>query len=508
MKNFLARALRRALVLCSGAVAVAGCDTVTSSSASYIQFEPEVAELTIGDTLWVQARVHDARGRVTRASGIVWRPVLGAVIDRRPDDSDGWARLLARWPGTHQVVVEWGGHVDSMQVTVHGHPNLRLTTIDVGTFACGIADGGGTYCWGSGQYVGPTPNLPDGAHMPAFGAPRRVRGDVALQSVVVAAQTACGLAADGQAYCWGNAQSGSLGQPGLHSAAEPLPVAGGSRYALIAGGGHHVCGLTDSGDAYCWGSDRYGQLGIPEDAGNCSMVSPCSDVPAHVAADVSFASLHAGGFHTCGLTAHGAAYCWGLDNHHQLGTTLEPDHCDDMFGLYHCSRTPVPVEGAPPFVQLALGLHHSCGLTVAGRAYCWGRNDMGQLGTGVPGDATPTPQPVDTPVLFTSLWSGTGTTCGIAADGAAYCWGESGLGQAGSEPLMRCPSNNQGCTPRPEAVVGNLRFSRIAIRAASACGLAEDGVYCWGSIWGMARDDGEPWPVTDRATPYRVYGTR
>ncbi|HSJ23626.1 MAG TPA: hypothetical protein VK929_03005, partial [Longimicrobiales bacterium] len=142
----------------------------------------------------------------------------------------------------------------------------------------------------------------------------------------------------------------------------------------------------------------------------------------------------------------------------------------------------------PPFVQLALGPHHSCGLTAGGTAHCWGRNDVGQLGTGTPGEATPVPQPVDTPVLFTSLSSGVGPTCGITADGAAYCWGGSGSS--------------------PEPVAGQLRFSQIASPGGYACGLAEDGVYCWGSIWGMARDDGEPWPVNDRATPYRVYGTR
>jgi alpha-tubulin suppressor-like RCC1 family protein len=38
-----------------------------------------------------------------------------------------------------------------------------------------------------------------------------------------------------------------------------------------------------------------------------------------VAGDLTFASIHAGGAVTCGVTTGGAQYCWGLNQSGQLG---------------------------------------------------------------------------------------------------------------------------------------------------------------------------------------------
>jgi hypothetical protein len=506
--NAFTRRPRRTLFFCLGLLLLTGCDMITGSDAAGLRFEPPSAELTIGDTLWAEVQVYDRGGRRASAAGVEWRPLWGVWIDWSRRWTHGRARLVATRPGTYHVVVEAGTRVDSMRVTVHGHRELRLTALAMSRFACGLAEDGATYCWGNGQYVGPNPTIPGGFSMYGFAAPRRVRGGVPFVSLVTALQAACGLAGDGLAYCWGHAGHGSLGQPGLYTAAEPLPVAGGHRFTRLAGQESHVCGLALAGEAYCWGSNLYGQLGIPKHAESCSdnLHPPCSDVPARVAAEVPFTAIITGSLHTCGLTAEGAAYCWGLDNRYQLGSTLDPDHCEDMFGLYHCSRTPIRVEGAPPFVQLALGGHHSCGVTAGGRVYCWGSNDVGQLGTGVPGD-TPVPQPVDSPVLFASLWSGYQTTCGITAEGAAYCWGQNRQGQAGSAPSTRCQPTGIHCVPRPEPAAGNLRFRQLAMSYYTTCGLAEDGVYCWGGSFGLMLESGEPWPA-ESTTPLRVYGTR
>src|SRR5438309_11131921 len=104
--------------------------------------------------------------------------------------------------------------------------------------------------------------------------------------------------------------------------------------------------------------------------------------PVQVAASVSFATLTAGFFHTCGVTAAGAAYCWGANSSGRLGD-----------GTTTQRLTPVLVA-APAgvsFAALSAGNSHSCGVTPAGAAYCWGDSCYGKRV-----DGTTTSQ--DTPV--------------------------------------------------------------------------------------------------------------
>src|SRR5712692_863116 len=73
--------------------------------------------------------------------------------------------------------------------------------------------------------------------------------------------------------------------------------------------------------------------------------------------------VNAGYEHSCRLTTAGAAYCWGLNLSGQLGN-----------GSTTSSSTPVAVSGGLTFAAVSTGYGHSCGLTTAGSAYCWGAN--------------------------------------------------------------------------------------------------------------------------------------
>jgi alpha-tubulin suppressor-like RCC1 family protein len=129
--------------------------------------------------------------------------------------------------------------------------------------------------------------------------------------------------------------------------------------------------VSTSGAAYCWGDNGYGQFG------NGSWVSTRSPVAA--ASGRTFASLTAGNDHTCGVTSSGAAYCWGWNEYGQVGaSSIDTQYC--VFGAY-CS-TPLAVAGGLAFASLTAGGNHSCALTSGGAAYCWGQNQYGQLGDG------------------------------------------------------------------------------------------------------------------------------
>jgi len=44
--------------------------------------------------------------------------------------------------------------------------------------------------------------------------------------------------------------------------------------------------------------------------------------------------------------------------------------------------SPVPEAGGLSFTAVSVGGQHTCGITTAGEAYCWGDNQAGQLGDG------------------------------------------------------------------------------------------------------------------------------
>jgi alpha-tubulin suppressor-like RCC1 family protein len=236
------------------------------------------------------------------------------------------------------------------------------------------------------------------------------------------------------------------------------------QHETFVSGRFHNCGLS-SGMAYCWGLNYYGQLGTTPTSG-----SQTANPTPEAVTGITFATLAAGGSHPCGLTSAGVAYCWGWNGSGQLGTTSNN-------GTETANPTPQAVSGNRTFAALAVGGEHTCGLTGAGIAYCWGNNDYGQLGTAPTAGAHPTPQAVGGGLSFVALSAGIIHTCGLSAAGTVYCWGQNFFGQLGRAANAGTASPN----PTPEPVDGAPTF--VALRGGEfhTCGRTSAGAaYCWG----------------------------
>jgi alpha-tubulin suppressor-like RCC1 family protein len=236
----------------------------------------------------------------------------------------------------------------------------------------------------------------------------------------------------------------------------------------VTRGTEHECGLTVGGQAYCWGSNRLGQLGD-------GSVAPRAAGEVAVATAALFVTISAGANHTCGLTRDGVVYCWGLNLTGELGQAIVANVCDG----FPCNRRPVRVETNVKFDTVSAGFGHTCGLS-GGRAFCWGRNDRGQLGSsraddfcdGVACNVSPVRvADIDT---FTSISAGGDHTCGLVG-GVAYCWGSNQYGQLGADSTVRNSA-------RPLRVPGTESVASIEARGIRTCVTTESGRRtCWGA---------------------------
>src|SRR5881296_115992 len=280
--------------------------------------------------------------------------------------------------------------------------------------------------------------------------------------------------------------SGQLGDGTMMNRSRPVLVQAppGVSFAAVTGGAAHTCGLTTglSAAAYCWGGNGSGQLG---DGTTTNQLTP---VPVQAPAGVSFAAVTAGAAHTCGVTAAGAAYCWGDNGFGQLGD-----------GTTTSQSSPVLVQ-APPGVSFAAvtgGVAHTCGVA-AGIAYCWGRNLEGQLGDGTTTNRL-TPVLVQAPagVSLAAVGAGDFHTCGVTATGAAYCWGANGSGQLGDGT-----NTTNRLTPVLVQAPAGVSFAAVTAGAVHTCGVTAAGTaFCWGrNVEGQLGDG----TTTDRLTPVRV----
>ena len=183
----------------------------------------------------------------------------------------------------------------------------------------------------------------------------------------------CGVAAGGQAYCWGLSSFGELGDGTAGTREAPVAVVGVLQFVQVRAGVTHTCGLTTAGLAYCWGDNLYGQLG------DGNLTTP-RYTPVAVAGAHKFTQVRVGFRHSCGLTGAGVAFCWGENAHGELGigTNTGPQDCNGLA----CAVRPVRVAGGHVFRQIVPGGEHTCGLDSDHRYFCWGNNPFGGVGDG------------------------------------------------------------------------------------------------------------------------------
>ena len=242
----------------------------------------------------------------------------------------------------------------------------------------------------------------------------------------------------------------------------------------ITAGDGHTCLLTNSGRVECWGMNQFGQLGgdkgvfsLLEDAPGPIEQHPSSWVKANVRGLArKVIAITAGFYHTCALDTNGGVYCWGLNDLGQLGdgTNSQRNIAVGVLGL------------ESGVISIAAGAKHTCALVDSGVVKCWGDNCEGQLGNGTTQNSSIPVNVLNLSDSIQQLSAGAVFSCGLVKDGSAFCWGNGQNERFGKKNVERYQ------TP---IKLENLKEPLVAIAAGDyhLCGrTTSNGAICWGAL--------------------------
>lgn len=311
-------------------------------------------------------------------------------------------------------------------------------------YTCVRTVSGGVYCWGITQWcsIGSDPPPAPSFWNPAVAEVYRMDLGGEAAQISVGRFGACAVMVDGLLRCWGKNQFGVVGD-GTETCTGATPVTvnvgDGIEVQQVASGHAHTCVVTKAGEVKCWGAGAAGQLGhgkVDQEIDASTTFAVPLNVDAHAVA---------GGFqHTCAIVGESRKVrCWGSNGSGELGR----DSAVEDGAPPSASTMDVDLGPDVSMVQVACGVAFTCALSDAGQVFCWGRNDHGQLGYGAIGDVgggTPDLSPLaagplqlDEPALQIAV--GAFHVCALLRSGGLSCWGRSDVGQLGL-----------GCDPEPD----------------------------------------------------------
>jgi alpha-tubulin suppressor-like RCC1 family protein len=303
------------------------------------------------------------------------------------------------------------------------------------------------------------------------------------QSIGVGGTHTCAVTIDGELFCWGAGGNGQLGHGGTEGSDKPRVAPFDVPLKSVSSGLKHSCALSADGRAFCWGWAFYGQLGDGTEIPRLS--------PYPVAGASRYTQISAGWYHTCAVTTDQQIRCWGRGSQGQLGNAVLVEHSG-----------PVAVSGTGTvptrWQSVSAGAFHTCAIDSTNRAWCWGANEVGQLGNGGTLNST-VPVAVADTLHFMAITAGLSHTCALTVNGRAWCWGSSVYGELGT--TVASGQAGQATATSPEPVFGGGTFSAIDAGKNVTCATREAHVECWGH--GLNGQLGDP-RLADTSVPRTI----
>ncbi|BDR53792.1 hypothetical protein KIM372_16990 [Bombiscardovia nodaiensis] len=369
--------------------------------------------------------------------------------------------LTAKWEAYQFTLNPNSGSTNGHAKTVVTAPDppkgIRYTQVTAGWYhSVAIGSDGNTYAWGHNQYgqlgtddtTGTNQSQPVRVHTPT---------GVHFLTVDAGYWHTFATGSDGKLYAWGFNGDGRLGVGGVASQLKPAPVKtdnlpAGTRLVTASAGGYHSLGIDSNGQLYTWGGNDKGELGTNDLAGRLIPTPVTTNIPT----GTRFKQVSAGFQYSEALDTNGHLYAWGENANGQLGVN---DYTQRNI------PTPVITDNITPGTQIAQvssGAYHTLATDTNGRPYAWGNNNNGQLSiTGI--TQAPKPTPINTTgitpnVRIESVKAGAYYSMALDNNGRAYTWGYNDYGQLGSNDLTQ---HNLATAINTDNITVNTRIIQI-----------------------------------------------
>ncbi len=262
-----------------------------------------------------------------------------------------------------------------------------------------------------------------------------------IRQISAGQQHVCAVSFNGRAYCWGINDYGQLGSGTGSDSSTAMPVVssmGGylKNVMYISSGEHHTCAVLTDSTVWCWGNNESGQLGDGSTDGSMEAVKVKTDFSGNTLSGI--VEVASGQRHTCALHEDGhTVYCWGNNSASQCGVDSQQN-----MSLNYATQVPLQQTEISSITGISAGGDFTCVSGIASddstAVWCWGGNALGQLGCGSCAEVTSTATPVrvisenGTYLANVSDFNvGFSHSCAIDADNVVVCWGGNYAGQLG-----------------------------------------------------------------------------
>ncbi len=255
----------------------------------------------------------------------------------------------------------------------------------------------------------------------------------------------------GPLWCWGANDDGQVGVTDAGLVLSPVQVGSERNWLTVSGGEVHTCGLRQGGSVWCWGGNGAGQLGQGDTSSRHS--------PSPVSLPAAAVQVQSKSSFSCALLDDASLWCWGTNYEGQLGLADRFPGVDQL--------SPVRVSSDAGWKTFSTGQGHACGIRLDGSMWCWGRNTEAMSGQKVDGGIQfRAPRRVGPESDWTQVDANQEYTCGLRADGTAWCWG-----------LL---PERSSLSEAPELMLsGSWAMVRTNVFHACALSMSGSGV-CWG----------------------------